>query len=180
MKSRDRIENELLVLKCQMGDTKAFEELVNRWQKRLWRHAYQLTGDRDTAWDAVQDTWVAIVKGMRRLQAAGAFPRWAYRILSARCADCMRKRQRQRKLSDRLAVEANSAEDTCADVHDSLKGALARLPGERRALLGLRYAEGYSTGEIAEILGVPEGTVKSRLYHAREQLRRLMEGRSDE
>lgn len=169
----------MLVLKCQEGDAKAFEDLVDKWQERLWRHAYQLTGEEDAAWDALQETWFAIVKGISRLQDAAAFPRWAYRILSYGCADCIRKRQRQRKLSDRLAVEARGGQQTPEDKHDSLKSALARLPGEQRALLSLRYAEGYGTGEIADILGVPEGTVKSRLYHAREQLRQLMEGHSD-
>ncbi len=53
MKSRDQIQDELLVLECQTGDSKAFEELVDRWQERLWRHAYRLTGEEDAAWDAV-------------------------------------------------------------------------------------------------------------------------------
>ena len=60
------------------------------------------------------------------------------------------------------------------------KAALERLPGERRALLSLRYVDGYDTREIAEILRIPEGTVKPRLHHAREQLRRLMERHSNE
>ncbi len=152
---------------------------MDRWQERLWRHAYHLTGEEDAAWDAVQDTWVAIVKGIRRLQDEAAFPRWAYKILSNRCADWVRERQRERKLSDRSAPGGICCQETSGGEYDSLKSALARLPGGQRALLSLRYADGYSTGEIAEILGVPEGTVKSRLHHAREQLRRLMEGHSN-
>lgn len=173
MKNREQIIEELLVLRCQDGDGPAFGELVDRWQERLWRHARLLTGDDDAAWDVVQETWVAIVKGISRLQDAGAFPKWAHKIVNAKSVDWIRKRQSQRKLSDNLALE--SASDQIGNEQDHLRAALARLPVEQRSLLSLHYAEGYGMSEIAEIIGIPEGTVKSRLYNAREQLRKLME-----
>jgi len=177
-KRYDQIHDELLVLKCQERNVQAFEELVARWQKRLWSHAYRLVEREDIAWDMVQETWMAITRGISRLQDPVSFPRWAFRILSNKCADWIRKQERQRRLSDHLSREVHRAKSNtpmAAERHDSLKSALARLPGERRALLSLHYVEGFDMGEIAEILGIPEGTVKSRLHHARKHLRQLME-----
>lgn len=174
MKSPREIENELLVLRCRTGDRSAFEALVERWQQRLWRHARLVIGDEDAAWDAVQETWVAIVRGISKLEAAGAFPAWAYRILTAKCADIVRKRQRHRRVTDDLINEAEHADEGRAVDHDALESAIARLPENERAILSLHYVEGYTTNEIAEILGVAQGTVKARLFDAREHVRRLM------
>jgi len=80
MKSSERIIDEMLVLRCQDGDRRAFDELVGRWQERLWRHARVLTGDDDADWDALQETWLAVVNGLKRLNDPAAFPRWAYKI----------------------------------------------------------------------------------------------------
>ena len=182
-KSRDQIENKLRVLQCQQGDAEAFAKLVDRWQRPLWRHAYRLTGEEDAAWDVLQEAWLTIVAGIRRLDDADAFPKWAYRIVNNKCADWVRKRQKQRNLADRLSHE------TCPETLDArttdshtvcLSVALQRLPGEVRALLSLRYADGYEISEIADILGIPDGTVKSRLYNAREQLRMVLERSEDE
>ncbi len=182
-KSPEQIYDELLVLKCQERDLRAFEELVTRWQKRIWRHAYHLTGQDDAAWDVVQDTWVSIIKGSSKLRDVASFPRWAFRIASNKCADRMRRDRKRRQASDALArerqrpaQEAFRRDDSC----DSLRMALEVLPRERRALLSLHHVEGFSTAEMADILSIPEGTVKSRLHNAKKQLRKLMERSSDE
>ena len=87
MNQHDRLNDELLVLRCQEGDTEAFELLVGRWQGRLWRHAWRLTGDENAAWDALQEAWIGISRGLVRLADAVAFPAWAYRIVSNKCRD---------------------------------------------------------------------------------------------
>jgi len=182
-KTRDQLYDELLVLRSLEGDAQAFEELVTRWHPRLWRHAYCLIGEREAAQDVVQEAWLAMVKGLSRLDAAGAFAGWAYRIVANKCVDRVRQQDRQRRLSEHLAQEASR--DHREGAHgseraDSLWSALERLPGDRRVLLCMRYVEEFTTTQIADILGVPEGTVKSRLYHARQELRRLIERESDE
>lgn len=174
MTNLERIRDELLILRCQSGDSAAFDELIGRWQERLWRYAYNLIGENDAAWDAVQETWVAVVNGIKRLGDHKAFPKWVYTILSNKCADIIRTRQRQRRIEEEVPLDTESAPHKGDEVY-SLEQALARLPGETRALLALHYTDGYDMGEIAEILGVPEGTVKSRLHSARERLRKLME-----
>lgn len=173
MKTYDQLKDELLILRCQTGDSAAFDELTGRWQERLWRYAFNLVGENDAAWDAVQETWIAVVRGVKQLEDDRAFPKWIYRILSNKCADQIRTRQRQRKVDEDASFETECAHTD--DVVQSLEEALTRLSGEARALLALHYTDGYDMGEIAEILGIPEGTVKSRLSTARERLRKLME-----
>ena len=179
----ERIQDELLVLRCQEGDGAAFEELVERWQERLWRHAWRLSGNEDAAWDALQEAWMGIAKGIRRLEDAAAFPAWAYRIVSNKCRDWIRRERRRREVHEAYSENTEQEDndnrkirDRCAD----LKEALVRLPGRDRAILALRYNEEFDTAEIAEILGVPAGTVKSRLYHARQRLRAMMEETTNE
>ena len=176
-KSRAQIYNELLVLKCQQGSKDAFEELVERWQKRLWHYAFQATGSESVAWDVVQESWVGIINGIRRLGDAAVFPRWAFRILNNKCADWLRKQHLQTRLSDELVNRIQDESDEKQNGNEkaeSLHAAIEELSPERRALLALRYREGFDIGEIAKILSIPEGTVKSRLHRTLEKLRQLM------
>jgi len=181
MSSHQRIADELLVLRCQEGDAAAFEPLVQRWQERLWRHAWRLTGDADAAWDAVQEGWIAISRGLPRLHDPAAFPAWAYQIVSHKCRDWLRRRNRQRR-SDEVygqQIDQQGATARARDDYADLQEALAQLSGTDRAILSLRYEDQFSTAEIAAILDIPEGTVKSRLYHARQRLRKFLEDSDD-
>lgn len=177
----EHIRDELLVMGCQEGDPRAFEELVARWQERLWRHAYRLAENQDVAYDILQEAWIAIGRGLPRLHDASAFPAWAYRIVSNKCRDWLRREYRRRKGYELYAESVNreepgsdAAEDE--DLCEHLRQALGRLSGPDRALLALKYDEGFDTAAIAEVLGIPEGTVRSRLHHTRNRLRALMEG----
>ena len=178
MSQHDRLNDELLVLRCQEGDTEAFGLLVGRWQRRLWRHAWRLIGEESAAWDATQEAWIGISRGIGRLVDAAAFPAWAYQIVSNKCRDSVRRERRRREATEsysewmqREEQEAATAQEQC----NSLKEALEQLSGSDRALLSLRYEEQFDTEEIACILGVPEGTVKSRLFYARQRLRKYLE-----
>lgn len=178
MSQQDRLNDELLVLRCQEGDAEAFELLVGRWQRRLWRHAWRLTGDESAAWDAVQETWIGISRGMARLTDAGAFPAWAYQIVSNKCRDSVRGDRRRRDATEayfKWMQEEEQDATIAEEQHSNLQEALEQLSGPDRAVLSLRYEENFDTAEIASILGVPEGTVKSRLFHARKRLRKYLE-----
>lgn len=171
-----QILDELLVLGCQQGRTRAFELLVERWQAPLWRHAYRLTGAEDVAWDVLQESWMAVTRGITRLGDPAAFRRWAYTIVSRKAADWRRRRpDREAPLTEEPATSPDSGSNGAAA---ALADALARLSGERRALIHLRYVEGFEVREMAEILDIPEGTVKSRLHSTRQQIQEIME-RSD-
>ena len=176
-KARDRVIDELLVMRCQEGHRESFDLLIRRWQRRLWRYARRLTGSNDAAWDVTQDAWMAILGRIRKLTDPAWFPAWAYRIVRNKCADHGRKAGRQRHLAEALA-ERQTAEDSPhrEGPGQAVTEALQRLPPERQELLMLKYGADLNIVEIAVILGVPAGTVKSRLHHAREELRRIMKG----
>lgn len=178
MSPQERINDELLVLRCQEGDSAAFDLLVGRWQERLWRHAWRLTGDEDAAWDVLQEAWIGISRGLGRLDDAAAFPAWAYRIVSHKCRDWIRREQRRRRTVEDYSDQVQQAGQQASGAHEqsaNLKKALARLPGRDRAILCLRYEEGFDTAEIADVLHIPAGTVKSRLHYARRRLRKYLE-----
>lgn len=177
MSRHERATDELLVLHCQEGNSSAFDELVARWQERLWRHAWRLTGRQDAAWDALQDAWITIGRDLYGLNDPAAFPAWAYRITSNRCHDWMRRESRRRRADETYAENTDVvADDSVSERHAlDLDAALSRLPGRDRAILALRYQEEFPVVEIASILDIPAGTVKSRLYHARERLRHYLE-----
>ncbi len=175
MNARTKIADELLVIRCQEGDVAAFEQLVARWQERLWRHAWRLTEDEDAAWDALQEAWIGISRGLQRLSDPAAFPAWAYRIVGHKCRDWLRRRRRQRQLAELYRTEVQESYESAPPPHEALKEAMAQLSGPDRAILSLRYEDAFGTAEIAVILEIPEGTVKSRLFHARKRLKHLSE-----
>jgi RNA polymerase sigma-70 factor (ECF subfamily) len=183
----ERIYDEYLVVAAQAGDRAAWERLVARWQPRLLRHAWRLTGHADRAADLVQDAWVDIWKGLRRLEDVVAFPAWAFRIVTRRChrafGETDRERAGMRELAE-VSAESDDAEGAEAIARDidlaRVRAAMAALPPAQRAALSLFHLEALSVAEIAIALDVPPGTVKTRLMHARRKLRAVLEGVGDD
>jgi RNA polymerase sigma-70 factor (ECF subfamily) len=183
----ERVYDEYLVVAAQGGDRAAWERLVARWQPRLLRHAWRLTGHADRAADLVQDAWVDIWKGLRRLEDVVAFPAWAFRIVTRRCHRAFGENDRERSGMAELAEasaesdEAAGAEALARDIDLArVRAAMAALPPAQRAALSLFHLEALSVAEIAIALDVPPGTVKTRLMHARRKLRVVLEGVVDE
>ena len=180
-RTRARIFDEYLAAAARAGDRAAFGELAARWQPKLLAHAWRLTGEGEAARDVVQEAWTDIVKGLHRLDDARAFPAWAYRIVTRRAADAIRRRQRMRRLDAEYAAEPLLAEQGATEIEANadaapLRRAIASLPREQRAAVALFYTEDFSVAEIAAALSVPAGTVKTRLMHARRKLREALEG----
>ncbi len=178
MEQREPALDGLLVVRSQRGDEAAFGLLVERWQARLVASARRLTGDEHAALDAVQETWTAVIRRLRGLRDPQAFATWTYSILRNKCTDWHRRSSRRRRAHREAAQEAARPLDP--PEAPSLEDALARLPEKQRAAVALYYWDGFSVPEIAEIEGVPAGTVKSRLYTAREALRRILKEEDDE
>ena len=175
---RERILDGYLVAAARLGDQKAFGLLAERWNRKFLAHAWRLLGDEESARDAVQEAWAEIVRGIGRLHDARAFPAWAYRIVSRRCAKLIDRARRQRKLEE--AVLAEPGEQRCeaeagTDI-DKLRAAIRALPAGQRAAVALFHIEEMSVAEVAVALDVPAGTVKTRLMHARKKLRAVLEG----
>lgn len=183
MNRNDRISDELLVLHAQEGSPEAFGLLVERWQERLWRFARRLTDDEQAAWDVSQETWSVISRRIGRLQDAAAFPAWAFQVARNKSSDWIRRRQRRRRADAGYAErvhETAQRREAVERQYATIKEALADLSSRDRTILSLRYEEGFNTDEIAAIMEIPSGTVKSRLYYARKRLRRFLEAEEDE
>ncbi len=176
-RNADTVLDEYLVLAARGGSAQAFRQLAERWTPRLRRHARRALLDPDAADDAVQDAWLAIAKGLKRLDDPSRFAGWAFAITTRRCVDEIRRRQRRRALAQ---VEARTAAiPAAADDPDQgldLAAALTRLPPDQRLLVSLFYGEDLSVEAIAAALHVPPGTIKSRLHAIRQSLKTLMEG----
>ncbi len=175
--------DEWLVLRWQAGDLDAAKSLVARWQKRLWCYARRLTNSDDGANESVQEAWMAAVRGLGRLGDPSRFRAWMYRIVSRKAADWIRSQQRRRRVVDSVQEREPSAEPMVAAGRpelESVREALLRLTPDQRQLLILHHVEGLGLNEIAEVIGVPVGTVKSRLFHARSKLKVIIETEESE
>ena len=89
-----QIVDEILVMDCQDGDAGALNVLVSRWQKRLWAHAYRIVHDSEAAWDITQDSWLAIVRGLRKLNDPARFGPWSMQIVANKARDWIRRHKR--------------------------------------------------------------------------------------
>ena len=162
------VEDQLLVMDAQDGDAEAMEKLVRRWQKRLWQHAYRLTSDSQAAWDITQQSWLGIIKGLRKLHDPACFRPWAYRIATNKSIDWMKKKSKDQQTKLDLAeIDCEQKKDT------GLRELLEKLDIRKKAVLSLYYFEQLSIPEISLALNIPQGTVKSRLHKAREELKEL-------
>ncbi|HBS28055.1 MAG TPA: RNA polymerase subunit sigma-70 [Phycisphaerales bacterium] len=174
-RAADDIADELLVLTAQSGDSAALSALVARWHRPLIAHAAHLLGgaDRSDALDCVQEAWLGIVRGLSRLDDPARFRAWAFRIVTNKCADRIAARRRDRRAAG--AVAPRSEPDRKPADPDPLRRAIDALEFDRQVMLRLFYIDGFSVSEIASVLALPVGTVKSRLHHTRNALREALE-----
>ena len=176
-----------LMARVQAGDLDAFEPLVQRYERRLFGYFLNLVEDPSAAADLAQETFVRVYRAAPRYRESGKFESWLFRIAS----NLVRSRQRRPdQRTPHLSLEETPAgareiaatgpegrpdEATWrAEVRDALQKALPRLPFVFREAVLLRDVEGRSYREIAEMLGVEEGTVKSRAHRGRKHLRELL------
>lgn len=177
----DRVYDEWLVIRSQDGERAAMGELVMRWNARLVGLAVGLTGREDAARDAVQAAWLVAARDIGRLNDPARFPEWMCRMVSNKCADFVRCAQRQRRLERGKAanqsVESVNPSAVVGDLEETrrLHVALAAMAPAQREILALHYGASLGVANIAEMLRVPVGTVKSRLHAARSELRETIE-----
>ena len=171
-KQKKQIYTELLVIRCQEGERAAFELLVELWQKRLLMFALRYLDQETDAWDAVQETWIAVIKGLNKLQRPSLFVSWLFRILTYKCIDRIRKKQAAERLIQNADVQRESKRISHED--ESLSKAVEELSDEHKVLVMLRFGQGLQIGQIATMLNIAEGTVKSRLHRALARLRKIM------
>ena len=166
---RPRTDAELLTAHVG-GDRYAFEELFYRHHRQLYRLALFTSRDPDDAADALQDALLAAHRAARTFRQDSAVTSWLYRIVVNACLD--RLRRNKSHASDELDTELCRVADPTGRVDTAIvvEHALMRLPAEQRAAVVAVDMQGYSVAETARMLGVPEGTVKSRCSRARSKL----------
>lgn len=178
--SQNRTADDLLVVRCQLGEAGAFEELIARWHRPLWSYIRRMTGRDDEAQDLLQEVWLRVLRGIPRLRDGSRWRGWLFGIARRALMDRLRREYAAPVFSDvgdgEVAADADSS-DHEADLA-SLDTGLEALPAVEREILTLFYLRDLSLAELAETLSVPVGTVKSRLFRARRMLRAtLHEGR---
>jgi len=176
-----RLEEALWVTEAQAGDVDAFVRLVNRHEKPLLYYLRRLVPNADDALDLHQEVWLDAFRGLKSLQISEAFRAWLYRIAHHKAARFVRNGIREERIVESLAEARGEPSETDAEIAldaEALHKALEILPRHHREILVLHYLRDLSTQELAAILDCPPGTVKSRLYHARLQLRNIVERKS--
>ncbi|MGZ4148418.1 MAG: RNA polymerase sigma factor [Actinomycetota bacterium] len=170
----------VLVRRFLDGDPSAFAELVRRHEARVYAVCLRVLGDADEAADAAQDTFLTVLRKLEQFRGDAAFTTWLHRIAVNACYDVLRAKRRRPML--RLTSEQPAPDlgpphpdhaDEVAGTHDAA-AALARIPEEFRVALVLADVEDLPYEEIARVLDVPVGTVKSRVHRGRIALARAM------
>ncbi len=176
MSSSKQLAEQVLILRCQIGERYAFAELIRRHERRLRYFIVGLVGDSAIAEDVFQDTWLSVIAKIRNLRKVESFTIWLYRIARNRVYQELRKKKYTFLLDEELQGpddtenDAFSAEDA-AKVHRCLE----KLQAEHKEVLMLRFLEQMSYEQISEVINCNLGTVKSRIYYAKRALRRKME-----
>ncbi len=185
------VTDEQLVASLSAGDTDCLGTLVARWERPLHRFVYRLLQRPEDARDVCQETFLRILHKAHRFKPGSRFSTWMYQIALNLCRDHMRRRKRWGLLfattpanreSVPEAAPASDTEDPSASAERREMGraiaqALSRIPTQQREVLILKEYEGLKFKEIAELLGCPESTVKSRMYYGLNGLRAELEQR---
>jgi RNA polymerase sigma-70 factor (ECF subfamily) len=167
-----------LVERCRSGDERAFQELVDRYKDLVFGLIARTVQDRSRAEDLAQDVFLRIHRGLPYFRGEARLSTWIYRIVANAVMQDVVKTPTTASLEDERGARAASASDrqfTDLEVRDRLEKAIARLPANYRLLIAAHYLRGVRYEELAEALQLPLGTVKTQLYRAKQQLRRLLE-----
>jgi RNA polymerase sigma-70 factor (ECF subfamily) len=178
-----------LVSSSKEGDLGAFEALVRRHQKKMFNIAYRMLGDYDEAANIVQDAFLSAFRGIKDFEGKARFSTWLYTILINHSRNRLKQLRAQRfyepfslddpLLSDEGQIKIEPASDQPSaleglerrEIQEKVQQCISQLDSEFQEVIVLRDMQGFSYEEISHMLGVPEGTVKSRLFRARESLK---------
>ena len=177
MNKREQPTDGFLILQYRGGNIAVLSELVRRYHKLFCEKAYWITKDKEVAKDIAQESWIIIMNKLHTLENVDSFKSWAFRIIYTRAIDAVKHNNKENKklASFRIAEsDTQSSEDQSDLIHKALLKAIQELPKEKQDIIRLFYAEEYSLIEISNFLKIPVGTVKSRLFKAREKLKSIL------
>ena len=182
-------DDETLVARTQKGDSAAFDVLVGRYKERLYATVYHMTANHEDANDLVQDTFIKAFKSIRSFRGRSSFYTWIYRIAVNRTINFLKRRKNRNQYSlddvdssiqtDPDLVEMMShvtprREAGLTELQEKLNEALQKLSDSHRAVVTMHDIQGMTHADIAKVLKCSEGTVRSRLFYARQQLQGLL------
>jgi RNA polymerase sigma-70 factor (ECF subfamily) len=185
-------DDSLLVSSCRKGEIDAFEALVKKYQKKMLNVAYRMIGDYDEACEVIQDSFLSAYRSIKKFRGEARFSTWLYSIVLNLCKNRM-KQLRTRGGREVYSIDArpeteegprqmdppdpgpSAAEQVeKKEVDARVQGCINGLDSEYREVLVLRDIQGFSYEEIRDILKIPDGTVKSRLFRARDALKECL------
>jgi RNA polymerase sigma-70 factor, ECF subfamily len=171
-----------LVQQARAGEPEAWDGLFQRYQLPLYAYVHEMVRDEQASLDILQETFINACRHLGRLRDDARFGSWLFGIAHQKCLQQWRRQGRERLFTGEQAPEelAGDCEDPAQvlvrqEQEQEFLDLLDRLPAPQRSVLLLHFLEGFSIDDIAAIAGVPPGTVKSRLYHAKQALRRQLE-----
>jgi len=183
--------DQALVERAVQGDQKAFRQLVERYQRKVYTIAFGVVRNPDTALDITQDAFVRVHKNLATFKGDSSFYTWIYRIVLNLCIDRKRRQARQAEVdyddgishgegfTDGPSLASTGIDNPAQAAHrkelvEHMDRALATLSEEHKSILLLREVDGLSYEELAETLDIPKGTVMSRLFHARKNFQKSL------
>jgi RNA polymerase sigma-70 factor (ECF subfamily) len=181
--------DEILVARCQKGDKQAFELLIKKYQRRIFHLIYRITQDPAVVESLAQDVFLKAYRSISSFRGSSRFYTWLYRIAVNTSLSYIKKESvgenREKRVdydldTSNLAVDSMKIEDPeellmRKEFFRHLVGSLRRLPEELRTAVILREFTGLNYEEIAEVMEIPLGTVRSRIFRARSRLREMLE-----
>lgn len=173
-----RIRDAWVALRCQAGEANAFEDLVALMERPLLYYATKLTGNSEAALDVLQDVWMKVFRGIEKLKDPASLRPWLYRITHGIAIDRIRQHISRESAEEVHFAEFQEAAEFSFTQEDAatLDEALNQLGPIHREVLVLYFLEDFSLVEIAKVVGCSEGTVKSRVHHAKKAIKEILLG----
>ncbi len=175
----EKLYTEWLVLRCQDHDKNAFVDLYEVWNSRFHIHVLKISDSTDQTPDILQNGWIAISKNLHKIKDPRLFPAWGYRIMTNKVRDWQRKQipydKRHSQISDDELKNVCAEEDAGETDDELIKMAIDKLNDQQKELIKLYYYREMKIGEIASAMNIARGTVKSRLFTARQKLKEIIE-----
>ncbi len=178
-------EDDKLVSRFQNGDESCFDELVKKYQNKIYSLAYRMVHNSEDAWDLAQDTFVRAYKGLAKFKKKSAFYTWLYQICVNLCINFSRKSARQKtynyeKIDETMIMQSPTNKTPETDLKQkklqtALHAAIKELPEQQKAVFLLRQYDGLKNDEVAKVVGCSTGAVKAHYFHAVRKLRVLLQ-----
>jgi len=172
------VELELLLLRCRRGDREALGRLIRANEQPLYYFDRRIVGSDADAWDVMKQMWVRVLRGIAGVRDAAGLKAWLYRVARNTALNHLRAEQRHQAAITKKLEQPSSEEceqEFSVEDAEAVHAALDKIELPFREALTLYFLEDLSIRQMAEILDIPEGTIKSRLFHGRQKLRAILE-----